>query len=29
MIGNFSKSSIMDYLSKGPYYIPEYQRDYS
>ncbi len=29
MIGNFSKSPILEYLSKGPYYIPDYQRDYA
>ena len=29
MIANYGKRTIIEYLNKGPYYIPEYQRDYA
>ncbi len=29
MIGNFGKKKTNEYFGAGPYYIPEYQRDYT
>lgn len=29
MIANYGKRTVIEYLNKGPYYIPDYQRDYA
>lgn len=29
MIANYGKRTVIEYLNNGPYYIPDYQRDYA
>lgn len=29
MIANYVKRTVIEYLNNGPYYIPDYQRDYA